>query len=86
MQDAENTDVSCHTNEDLSDIFALLNNLPCEPLESKESKLLSSLKPYLSEKRQKKLAQCEKIISITETLKLLNDLHLFDSFLKNADE
>lgn len=86
MQDTENADVSCDTSEELSDIFTLLNSLPTESSENKESKLLNSLKPYLSEKRQKKLAQCEKIMSITETLKLLNDMHLFDSFLKNTDE
>ena len=31
------------------------------------------------EKRQKKLEQCEKIIMLTDTFKLLNELHFFDS-------
>lgn len=86
MEKTENTDVSYDTEKDLSDLFSMLNNLPTDSSESKELKLLNSLKPYLSEKRQKKIAQCEKIMSITETLKLLNDLHLFDSFLNNTDE
>lgn len=86
MQDTPNTDVSCNTENDFSDIFSLLNNISEEKTESKESQLLNSLKPYLNEKRQKKLAQCEKIMSLTDTLKLLNDLHVFDSLLKNTDE
>ena len=86
MSDTQNPDVSWDTENDLSDIFSLLNNLSEETSESKETQLLNSLKPYLSEKRQKKLAQCEKIMSLTDTLKMLNDLHVFDSFLKNTDE
>jgi len=86
MSDTQNPDVSCDTENDLSDIFSLLNNISEETTESKETQLLNSLKPYLSEKRQKKLAQCEKIMSLTDTLKMLNDLHVFDSFLKNTDE
>ena len=86
MSDTQNPDVSWDTQNDLSDIFSLLNNISEETSESKETQLLNSLKPYLSEKRQKKLAQCEKIMSLTDTLKMLNDLHVFDSFLKNTDE
>jgi len=86
MQDTPSADVSCDTESDLSDIFSLLNNISADTTESKESQLLNSLKPYLNENRQKKLAQCEKIMSLTDTLKMLNDLHVFDSFLKNTDE
>jgi len=86
MEKNENVDVSCDTQDDLQDIFSILNSVSNSPQESKEINLLNSLKPYLNEKRQKKLAQCEKIMSLTETLKLLNDLHLFDSFLNNTDE
>lgn len=86
MQNSENPDVSCNTESDLSDIFSLLNNISTETTESKETNLLNSLKPYLNEKRQRKLAQCEKIMSLTDTLKLLNDMHVFDSFLKTTDE
>lgn len=86
MQNTSNPDVSSNTENDISDIFSLLSNLPTEVEDSKETLLLNSLKPYLNEKRQKKLAQCEKIMSLTDTLKLLNDMHLFDSFLKNTDE
>jgi len=86
VQDTQNPDVSSNTEFDFSDIFSLLNNISNESTENKETKLLDSLKPYLNEKRQKKLAQCEKIMSLTDTLKTLNDLHVFDSFLKNTDE
>jgi len=86
MEDTSNTDVSRDTEIDLSDVFSLLNNISPDTQENKETQLLNSLKPYLNEKRQKKLAQCEKIMSLTDTLKLLNDMHIFDSFLKNTDE
>jgi len=86
MQDTPNPDVSNDTSSDISDIFSLLNNISDEPTETKETKLLNSLKPYLNEKRKKKLAQCEKIMSLTDTLKLLNEMHVFDSLLKNTDE
>lgn len=86
MQDTPNSDVSKDTEIDLSEIFSLLNNMPDVQSESKETNLLNSLKPYLNKKRQKKLAQCEKIMSLTDTLKLLNDMHIFDSFLKNTEE
>lgn len=86
MQDTPNTDVSYDIENDFSDIFSILNNMSSDTTESKESKLLNSLKPYLNEKRQKKLAQCEKIMSLTDTLKVLNDLHVFDSLLNNTDE
>lgn len=86
MSDTSNLDVSNNTENDFSDIFSLINTISEETTESKETQLLNSLKPYLNEKRQKKLAQCEKIMSLTDTLKMLNDLHVFDSFLKNSDE
>ena len=86
MQDTQTPDVSCDTDNNLSDIFSLLTNISSDTTESKETQLLNSLKPYLNEKRQKKLAQCEKIMSLTDTLKMLNELHVFDSFLKNTDE
>ena len=34
--------------------------------------LLTTLKPYLNEKRQKKLDQCENFISIIKTFEILN--------------
>lgn len=86
MQETPNTDVSFDTENNFSEFFSLLDNISSEQTESKESQLLNSLKPYLNKKRQKKLAQCEKIMSLTDTLKMLNDLHVFDSFLKNTDE
>ncbi len=86
MQDTPNPDVSCDTDNDFSDIFSMLNHMSDNTPENKETQLLNSIKPYLNEKRQKKIEQCEKIMSLTETLKMLNDLHVFDTFLKNTDE
>lgn len=86
MSDGQNTDVSFDTENNLSDIFSILNNISEDTTESNETQLLNSLKPYLNEKRQKKLSQCERIMSLTDTLKILNDLHVFDTLLKNTDE
>lgn len=86
MQNSGNADVSSNTPNDISDIFELLENISDDSAPSKETILLNSLKPYLNQKRQKKLEQCEKIMSLTDTLKLLNDLHIFDNFLENNDE
>lgn len=86
MQVPQNPDVSCNSENNLSDIFSLLTSISEETSENKETQLLNSLKPYLNEKRQKKIEQCEKIISLTDTLKMLNDLHVFDSLLKEIDE
>ncbi len=86
MSNSEKADVSKDTESELSDIISMLSNISEETQVSKETVLLNSLKPYLSKKRQKKLEQCEKIISLTDTLKVLNDLHMFDDFLGNTDE
>ncbi len=86
MSNSEKADVSKDTESELSDIISMLSNISEETQESKETVLLNSLKPYLSKKRQKKIEQCEKIISLTDTLKVLNDLHMFDDFLGNTDE
>ena len=86
MSNSEKADVSKDTESELSDIISILSNISEETQESKATVLLNSLKPYLSKKRQKKLEQCEKIISLTDTLKVLNDLHMFDDFLGNTDE
>lgn len=86
MSNSEKADVSKDTESELSDIISMLSNISEETQESKETVLLNSLKPYLSKKRQKKIEQCEKIISLTDTLKVLNDLHMFDDFLGKTDE
>lgn len=86
MSNPENADVSQNSENDLADIISLLSNISDETSESKETILLNSLKPYLNKKRQKKLEQCEKIINITDTLKVLNDLHIFDNLLADTDK
>jgi len=85
MSDAENADVSPILENDMSDIFSIISNISDESSDSKETIFLNSLKPYLNKKRQKKIEQCKKIISITGTFKLLRDLHIFDNFLENDD-
>lgn len=78
MENTSNADVSNDSASELSDIISLLSDTSSSN-NSAESNLLTSLKPYLSPKRQKKLEQCEKIIMLTDTFKLLNELHFFDS-------
>ena len=85
MPNTENADVSSTLENDMSDILSIISNISDENIDSKETAFLNSLKPYLNKKRQKKIEQCKKIISITGTLRLLNDLHIFDSFLENDD-
>ena len=58
MEKNENIDVSCDTQDESQDIFSILNSISSNFEESTESNLLNSLKPYLSETRQKKLAHC----------------------------
>ena len=78
MENTSNADVSNDSASELSDIISLLSDTSSSN-NSAESNLLTSLKPYLSPKRQKTLEQCEKIIMLTDTFKLLNELHFFDS-------
>lgn len=78
MENTSNADVSNDSVSELSDIISLLSDTSSSN-NSAESNLLTSLKPHLSPKRQKKLEQCEKIIMLTDTFKLLNELHFFDS-------
>ena len=84
MEKSENIDVSYDTEDGTSDIFSLLANLSDSSNSQTSPSLLSSLKPYLSQKRQKKLEQCEKILTLSNTLKLLNDLHIFDELNEDS--
>lgn len=85
MENTSNTDVSQDSSNDLSDLLTLFLNSENSTEETPESTLLTSLKPYLSPKRQKKLEQCEKVIMLTGTLKLLKELNFFDN-LKSDNE
>lgn len=78
MENSANADVSNDLANDITDIISLLSDTTSSS-DSNEPNLLTSLKPYLNPKRQKKLEQCEKIITLTSTLKLLNELHFFDN-------
>ena len=52
-------------NDDIfSNLFSSIGNSNLD--------LLVALKPYLNEKRQKKLDQCENFISIIKTFEILN--------------
>lgn len=51
-------------NDIFSNLFSSINNSNLD--------LLVALKPYLNEKRQKKLDQCENFISIIKTFDILN--------------
>lgn len=76
MNKTQNADVSSDSPDSIEDILTLFTN--STDTESPPS-LLSSLKPYLNPKRQKKLEQCERILSLSDTLNLLSELHLFDN-------
>jgi hypothetical protein len=53
------------TNDDIfSNLFSSIGNSNLD--------LLVALKPYLNEKRKKKLDQCENFISIIKTFEILN--------------
>ena len=60
---------------DFSEIFSLFSEITSSSDDSKDSSLLNSLKPYLSEKRQKKIDQCEKIMMLINAFKLINALN-----------
>ena len=60
---------------DFSELFSLFSDITISAEDSKDASLLSSLKPYLSEKRQKKIDQCEKIMMMINTFKLFNSLN-----------
>jgi len=51
-------------NDIFSNLFSSVGNSNLD--------LLIALKPYLNEKRQKKLEQCENFISIIKTFEILN--------------
>jgi len=51
-------------NDVFSNLFSSVGNSNLD--------LLIALKPYLNEKRQKKLEQCENFISIIKTFEILN--------------
>ena len=53
-----------NTNDIFSNLFSSIGNSNLD--------LLIALKPYLNEKRQKKLDQCENFISIIKTFEILN--------------
>lgn len=52
------------SNDVFSNLFSSIGNSNLD--------LLVALKPYLNEKRQKKLDQCENFISIIKTFEILN--------------
>lgn len=58
---------SDNTGEDNVDFSNLFSSIGGSNLD-----LLVALKPYLNEKRQKKLDQCENFISIIKTFEILN--------------
>ena len=60
---------------DFSELFSLFSDITTSAEDSKDTSLLSSLKPYLSEKRKKKIDQCEKIMMMINTFKLFNSLN-----------
>lgn len=60
----DNSSDSESSNDVFSNLFSSIGNSNLD--------LLVALKPYLNEKRQKKLDQCENFISIIRTFEILN--------------
>lgn len=60
---------------DFSEIFSLLTDITSSQEDNKETSLLNSLRPYLSEKRRKKIDQCEKVMMMVNAFKLFNTLN-----------
>ena len=60
----DNSSNSDTPNNVFTNLFSSVNNSNLD--------LLVTLKPYLNEKRQKKLEQCENFISIIKTFEILN--------------
>ena len=72
----ESTEQENNSQEnDFSEIFSLFSEITNSSDDSKDTSLLNSLKPYLSEKRQKKIDQCEKIMMLINAFKLINVLN-----------
>ena len=87
MENPSNADVSQDSGNELSDLISIFLNSDTLNEDTPESTFLTSLKPYLSPKRQKKLEKCEKIIMLTGTLKLLKELNFFDDLtIEKNDE
>ncbi len=61
---SSNNNSSDCQNDVFSNLFSAVGNSNLD--------LLVALKPYLNEKRQKKLDQCENFISIIKTFEILN--------------
>lgn len=62
---------STDTSEDSNTSNSVFSNL-FSSINASNLDLLVALKPYLNEKRQKKLDQCENFISIIKTFEILN--------------
>lgn len=85
MENPSNADVSQDSGNELSDLISLFLTSDNSTEDSPESSLLTALKPYLSTNRQKKLEQCEKVIMLSGTLKLLKELNFFDTLKNNTE-
>ena len=68
--DSSSNDNGDSGNDVFSNLFSSLGNSNLD--------LLTALKPYLNEKRQKKIDQCENFISIIKTFELLNTFNKQD--------
>jgi hypothetical protein len=86
MENPSNADVSQDSGNELSDLISLFLNSENSKEDTPESTLLTSLKPYLSPKRQKKIEQCEKVIMLTGTLKILKELNFFENLTSEKDD
>lgn len=63
------------SDSNLSDTIASISSFLNSPSSNQNLSLLNSLKPYLNKKRQKKIEQCEKFVSMAKTFQIINQLN-----------
>lgn len=70
----ESSETSSETSfENTFDLSYLISSLS-HSINSSKLDLLTALKPYVNKKRQKKIDQCEKFVSMINTFSLINNL------------
>jgi hypothetical protein len=73
--------LSCDSNTDdssesgLSDTISSIASFLNSDSSNQNMNFLNSLKPYLNKKRQKKIEQCEKFVSMAKTFQIINQLN-----------
>ena len=70
LSSSDNSENSSDNMPDFSNILSVLSG----SVNSSKLDLLTALKPYVSKKRQKKIDQCGKFVSMINAISLMNNL------------